>query len=375
MSMVTQQIDLDLVAGGVIPVLFASQYDTEGRTFQFNVYANKSAFTIPSGVTAKMEGTKPDKKGFSYDATVGSGNIITIDVQEQMTAVAGRVMCELVLISGTQRVGSANFFLLVEPAGLAEDVDTSETVLPEYISGAQRAAASAEESATAAEEAAQIAQSAVSGLYPTDTASGNPAVIVDGADNMPVISITPSTVTRTGKNLLPKGSRLVTRGITFEPQTDGSVLVTGTATGDASFSIVATLPAGTYIGNGVSGGSASTYYGYLWDLTASARAKNSEGQTTGNMQTGNDVEFVVEEGHQIRYTVTVKSGMEVEFYVYPMMRPAVVTDATYAPYVSEELSSDITTMKGVNCFFADGSVTVEYRADIGLYIDKKLAGG
>ena len=111
-------------------------------------------------------------------------------------------------------------------------------------------------------------------VYATATASGSIASFPDGADDIPVKDLTvaiepvqsgsgdPSpdnvrlisgwdavTVTRTGKNLLPTASYKKHQDITYSVKGDGSVSVSGTATG-ASFSDIGrnetTLKAGTY---------------------------------------------------------------------------------------------------------------------------------
>lgn len=108
-----------------------------------------------SGYDVYIEGTKPDKKGFSYSPTdIGgsvSGAVITVPLQTQMTAVKGLVETEIVLKSGDDRIGSANFLLMVEGAGLADDVDTSTSELAPYLAGAQQAAEIATEAAETAE--------------------------------------------------------------------------------------------------------------------------------------------------------------------------------------------------------------------------------
>ncbi|MCR5448461.1 MAG: BppU family phage baseplate upper protein [Solobacterium sp.] len=164
--------------------VWCSQLDNVLRTLAVTLTDGGIAYDVgASGYDVYIEGTKPDKKGFSYKVTdIGgsvSGSVVTVPVQTQMTAVKGVVETEIVLKSGTDRIGSANFLLVVETAGLADDVDVSETELPAYIDGAQQAAREAEESARKAQAL---------GIVSTVGAS-NPLTIIDGADGIPVVNL------------------------------------------------------------------------------------------------------------------------------------------------------------------------------------------
>jgi len=129
--MITQSINLNLISGQVLPRVNASQYDSNTRTLNMNLYNGELAFNVPSGVSGYIQGTKPDRTGFQYSATVTEGsNVVTFDITEQMTAVSGEVTCELVLVDGDDRIATVNFILFVEPAALADDTVISETQLP-----------------------------------------------------------------------------------------------------------------------------------------------------------------------------------------------------------------------------------------------------
>lgn len=129
--MITQSINLNLITGQVLPRVNASQYDNNSRTLTMYLYDGELAFNIPNGVSGYIQGTKPDRTGFQYLATVTAGsNVVTFDITEQMTAVAGDVTCELVLVDGDDRIATVNFILHVEPAALSDDTVISETDLP-----------------------------------------------------------------------------------------------------------------------------------------------------------------------------------------------------------------------------------------------------
>jgi hypothetical protein len=87
--------------------------------------------------TARIDGIKPDKKGFSYsDAVSVSGNIVTVTTKQQMTIVSGTVVCEIRFINAGNTIGTLNFKMEVEPSPVNENTDISETDLPDVIDAA-----------------------------------------------------------------------------------------------------------------------------------------------------------------------------------------------------------------------------------------------
>lgn len=177
--MYTQETNLNVIPSGVRPVIHCSQYDNNLSAIRFKLYKDNTEFVIPTGAAVIINGYKPDNTGFSYAATAISGNTVTFTVTQQMTAIAGDVLCELRVRTESQIVGTLNFVLRVEPAPLTDDTIISETDIPlieqavdiaanlaEYIQvtydNAAAAKASAESSASSATSAATSAASAAS---------------------------------------------------------------------------------------------------------------------------------------------------------------------------------------------------------------------
>ena len=142
--MITTQIELDVSPGGIAPVIHVSQYDTGSRTLQFNLIATAGDLILPTGTKAEIRGTKPDGNGFSYDALI-NGKTVTADVTEQMTAAAGKAVCEIVLYTGMParedaeassdftQLCTANFILYVERAALDKDTVKSGSEIKQLI--------------------------------------------------------------------------------------------------------------------------------------------------------------------------------------------------------------------------------------------------
>lgn len=162
--MIEQTYSLDLVPSGKPLVVYCSQFDSKSRRLRFNLYKDNVAFSMPSGASATIVGTKPDLTGFNYTMTV-SGSSVYIDIEDQMTAVPGPVLCEVKITSANnERLGTSNFTLYVEKAAFDSDTVISETDLPifeELVAEANSAAAEA--------QAAAESVSGVTGQVATNT--------------------------------------------------------------------------------------------------------------------------------------------------------------------------------------------------------------
>lgn len=115
-----QIVKVNLIPGIIPSVLHLSQYDTgAGRPITFSVYDGSQAFTIPSGVSIAFEGTKPDGNGFSFTCSKSGNNALLTNYTNQMTALSGKIMCQLVFTNASGgRVGSLPVLMVVTPAGI-----------------------------------------------------------------------------------------------------------------------------------------------------------------------------------------------------------------------------------------------------------------
>lgn len=185
--MIDQTYYLPMVPGGIPVRVPVSQYDAgAGRNIIFTLIGpNSQAFEVPDGADVTCDGTKKDKKAFSYVVTA-DGSTVTVPVEEQMTAAAGPVVCQITIYNDGAVLGTANFVLDVERAALADDADMSETDiaslqtwLAEAIAARDAAAASetaaaesvTEAAASATESAASATESANSATAAADSAT------------------------------------------------------------------------------------------------------------------------------------------------------------------------------------------------------------
>ena len=129
--LINQSNNLNMIPEQCAPVfVHVSQFDVGSRTLKFKLINGSAAFTIPNGMTASFNGIKPDGYVFTYPMTVDqAAGTVAVDVETQMTAVAGDVECEVALFKGSERLGTANLILRVEASPTAEGV-VSESDIP-----------------------------------------------------------------------------------------------------------------------------------------------------------------------------------------------------------------------------------------------------
>ena len=113
--MITNTLELRMTPGGISPFTHVSQYETGARTFEFRLYDGDTEYPIPAGASVTLYGRRPDGVGFSTPCAVVGSRLLVV-VSADMTACAGKVECELELVSGDTRVSTENFYLLVERA-------------------------------------------------------------------------------------------------------------------------------------------------------------------------------------------------------------------------------------------------------------------
>lgn len=122
--MIVQTFDLNMIPDSAPVVVHCDQYDHGTGRLVISLYDGPIAYS-PNG-TAVIQGVKPDGHGFDYSCTL-SGNVVTADLTEQMTAVAGKVRTQIVVTESTGRTGTFVFILDVQRSALPADTDMSES--------------------------------------------------------------------------------------------------------------------------------------------------------------------------------------------------------------------------------------------------------
>lgn len=280
---VIKNITLDLLETGSPVIIKAKQNDRNTRYIAAHLYVDGLAYPVPSGTEIAFRYKKPDGTAGFYDtlpdnspAITVSGNTVTVELVEQVLTVSGCVHCEINMYNATsEKLTTFTFEIAVEESVLTDaEIISSDyyNVLTAEIAKALQAVTDATEQA---ENAAQSAQDAAdSAAMSKDwaagqsvTYSGTPVSIAyagaqriasitaygenaqGGTTEAPVALTGVDSVQVCGNNLLPMATEAKTiYGVTFTPNSDGSVTIKGTSTGWSSMVIDGdfSLPAGTY---------------------------------------------------------------------------------------------------------------------------------
>lgn len=130
--MISQTHRLDVVPGGVTAVVHVKQYQT-GESLVFELFSRFGDFEISTVYTeCTVRGTKSDGNGYSANATCDPiNNSVTVQLTEQMTAVAGRQPYEITITESAGRMITTTFVLDVHRAALDADTVESESVIRE----------------------------------------------------------------------------------------------------------------------------------------------------------------------------------------------------------------------------------------------------
>lgn len=125
-----QTKNVNMIPDNSFPRIYLSQYDV-GREMSFKLCDGSVSYTVPTGATVKLKGTKPSGFGFTETCTV-SGSTATISSTAGMTDEYGAIACELVVEKTGLILGSTNLLLIVEKSAHPEGTTdgSQETVIP-----------------------------------------------------------------------------------------------------------------------------------------------------------------------------------------------------------------------------------------------------
>lgn len=154
--MIQQEINLNLIPSSEPVVVHCNQYDEGKARIIAHLYNGSHPYTPGATATVKVQGTKPDNHAFQYWCDI-SGSTVTVDVNVQMTAVAGRTPTQLIVNETSGVTGSFAFYLDVQASTLPPTIDVSETDIPILTEEAQEAAQRAIMAAASAQDSADDA--------------------------------------------------------------------------------------------------------------------------------------------------------------------------------------------------------------------------
>ena len=200
-----------------------------------------------------------------------------------------------------------------------------------------------------------LVKSLVVSIEPSQSGSGTPSP----SNIRPITGWTQEDVTVVGKNQTPSdaGTQTAT-GITFTVQSDGSVLVNGTATANTSYYLVAsgTSTLAEYLKDGQnyvltgcpSGGSGSTY--------------SLQAQVNGSWKSdnGDGVSFSYTSGGADRLRIYIANGTTVDNLVFNAMIRLATSSADFEPYKGKTYTTPFNqTVYGGTLDVLTGELTID----------------
>jgi len=199
----THSIALDFGRDTLPITIFAKQYDKESRFVEIVPLECGKDYTLESGVTARLQLTKPDGHTVLKTATIANG-VIKVELTEQTLAVAGTAVAEIGLYKGNSLLSSQIFYIEIKRAAYNPDAPASSDEYPTLIdalgkvetsvNSANSAAAAANAAATKAETAAGGADTAAQNATSAASVANSAA---SGAENVNISA----TQTTTGADI------------------------------------------------------------------------------------------------------------------------------------------------------------------------------
>ena len=172
--MIVQRFNLNIIPSQSPVIVHVNQYDTGVGRLVAALYEDNSPYA-PTG-TAVIQGTKPDGKGFQYAASL-NGNLVTANLTDQMSVVAGDVRAQIVVTEESGITGTFAFIMRVQRSALPSDADMSESdyqAIETLIEEVQEATQIAQEAIAETQENAEDAEAWAQG-----TRSGVPVESTD----------------------------------------------------------------------------------------------------------------------------------------------------------------------------------------------------
>ena len=120
-ELVSIKRNVDVSPGQAAPAVFHCSQGDVGSKIILGLLNNGTTYAIPSGVTVTIEGSESNGSIFTPISATASGSDITFYLTGEMTAVAGPAICQAVLKSGSNILGTANFTLEVESSPMGAD--------------------------------------------------------------------------------------------------------------------------------------------------------------------------------------------------------------------------------------------------------------
>lgn len=240
-----------------------------------------------------------------------------------------------------------------------EQANTVDASLKEHIGSAEQIQANVEQIgkntqaiSSLNEDLEEVKDKKITKFYASNQGETHLADSDNGKIQDMIIYGRSSQFTTTGKNLLKYPYIETTKtslGITFTDNKDGSINVSGTATGAAYYNLYSnsdgkrlTLASGTY------------------RLVAKGRSKCNVFVNNGVNSAKNEGTFTITDGHNdVWCFIEAPKGLAVDETIYPMIQLASITDESYEPYTGGKPSPNPDYPQQIVSVGDSGSVAVK----------------
>lgn len=122
MALISIKRNVDLQPGLNAPAVFNCSQSDKGTTIMLGLMNGGNDYTVPSGVTITIRGSRSNGAVFTPASATFSGSTVSFTLTEEMTDTAGPTLCEAVLEQGNNVLGTANFIINVEASPMGADV-------------------------------------------------------------------------------------------------------------------------------------------------------------------------------------------------------------------------------------------------------------
>ena len=122
MALISIKRNIDLQPGLNAPAVFNCSQSDKGTTIMLGLMNGGNDYTVPSGVTITIRGSRSNGAVFTPVSATSSGSTVSFALTEEMTDTAGPTLCEAVLEQGNNVLGTANFIINVEASPMGADV-------------------------------------------------------------------------------------------------------------------------------------------------------------------------------------------------------------------------------------------------------------
>ena len=184
----THSIALDFGRDTLPITIFAKQYDKESRFVEIVPLECGKDYTLESGVTARLQLTKPDGHTVLKTATI-TNSVIKVELTEQTLAVAGTAVAEIGLYKGNSLLSSQIFYIEIKRAAYNPDAPASSDEYPALID----ALGKVETSVGSANSAAAAANAAAGAANSAAAAANEAAEAAEGAENVNISAMQTTT--------------------------------------------------------------------------------------------------------------------------------------------------------------------------------------